>query len=63
MSQWVVVGEPYPNYGTNAGFALETENTTHAQGKAMYDGLCGFSHPSVVFNREHRAIAENGAVI
>ena len=62
MSVWLVAGESYPNYGTNAGYALETENTTHAQGKAMYDGLSGFSHPSVVFSREHRAVAGDGRV-
>lgn len=62
MSQWTVQGERYPNYGTNAGFALETESTTHIEGKATYDGLSGFSHPSVVFSREHRAVGEDGRV-
>jgi len=42
MRQWVVAGEVYPNYGTIAGYALKTEETTHAQGKAMYDGMSGF---------------------
>lgn len=62
MRVWVVAGEPYPNYGTNAGYALETETTTQAQGKATYDVLSGFSHPSVVFSREHRSVGEGGEV-
>jgi hypothetical protein len=62
MSLWVVEGEPYPDYGTNAGHALETESTTHAQGKATYGGLSGFSHPSVIFSREHRTIDGDGGV-
>ena len=62
MGQWIVAGESYPNYGLNAGYALETDSTTHAQGRATYDGLSGFSHPSVVFSSEHSTIDEHGRV-
>ncbi len=62
MGQWVVADESYPNYGLNAGYALETDSTTQAQGKATYDGLSGFSHPSVVFSREHFTIDDHGRV-
>lgn len=62
ISRWVVGGERYPNYVANAGFALEAQSMAHATGKATYDGLSGFSHPSVVFSREHRTIADDGRV-
>lgn len=60
MANWVVAGEAYPNYGSNAEYALENESTTRRQAAAWYDGLSGFSHPSVVFSREHRSINADG---
>jgi hypothetical protein len=62
ISQWLVAGESYPNYGRNAEYALENDSTTRRQGLAWYDGLCGFSHPSVIFSREHRAVDVDGRV-
>lgn len=63
FTDWTVVGETYPTYAAAAGYALQTESTTAGQGKATYAGLAGFSHPSVVFAREHYSINNDNGVI
>ncbi len=68
MAGWVNCGRAVPELRHERRVALETESKTQAQaqaqaqGKATYDGLSGFSHPSVIFSREHRAIDDDGRV-
>jgi hypothetical protein len=61
MTQWAIEGQSFPTYTEVAQIALGNEQTTHGQAAGSYDGMSGFSHPSVVFSREHRIVDDSGA--
>lgn len=64
VEKWVIEGEAYPTYTAVAEAALMNDSsaTSNKAAAAAYGGLAGFSHPSVVFSREHRKVSEEGRV-
>ncbi len=56
VRRWVVGGETFPDLGASATYALEPGGIGKIAAKGTYAALSGFSHPNVVFSREHRDI-------
>lgn len=60
IDQWSVESQTYPNYADATARVVSDGPRRKAIGS--YGGLSGFSHPNVVFSREHRHIDADGAV-
>ena len=56
VRRWVVGGESFPDLGASATYALKPGGIGEMAAKGTYAALSGFSHPNVVFSREHRDI-------
>lgn len=61
VSEWTLDGERYPNYAEMTAKLVAPEGPRR-KGVGSYGGLSGFSHPNVVFSREHRHIAADGSM-
>jgi hypothetical protein len=60
MTRWEAEGQKYPTYTAIAEIAGTRCGLTKEQAAGAYAGLCGFSHPSVVFARENRGVGSLG---
>jgi hypothetical protein len=61
-AKWKLDGQTLITYTAAAGLAAERAGLAASRGSAMYGGLAGLSHPSVVFAREVRSTDEAGIV-
>lgn len=60
MTRWEAEGQKYPTNTAIAEIAGTRCGLTKEQAAGAYAGLCGYSHPSVVFARENRGVGSLG---
>jgi hypothetical protein len=62
VTRWTVDGEAFPTLTSTAELALEGGGIVGQAAKGTYAAFSGFSHPNVIFSREHRSIDADGRV-
>jgi len=62
VRRWIVDSESFPTLTQAATFAMERGGIVGNVARGVYASLSGFSHPNVVFSREHRDIDELGHI-